>query len=249
MHTSIHRLVRTMYSSFTPRNAKHKSQHLYWQRWYLTRARECSCLLPLPFSLPAFPSLEMDSSLQRGARQAARKHPALWCAPRDSISTSPGMPCLANTSQLSLGGDIAAGGVVCERKSTVHDKLRSSLFLGFSAESMGKGASHGGDVCCVDRCHPGKSFIVEVFTSSFVLSEHLHSWEISSKLGIAQGLHLETPARTDYLQRFQFSLCWYVAVSSEVPPGFWYDCTQLEYFRISKDIPNKECLIFSSVII
>ena len=161
----------------------------------MTWARNCLCPLPLSFSLPDFPSFWMNLALQRGARQTARKHPACWCAPRETGSVAgPGLHCLANMSQLSLGGIIAGG---CESKSMINNKLCSVLFLGFSAESIGKGASCGGDVCWVDRCHPGKSFIVEVFTSYSVLSEHLHSWQISYILNVAQGLHSETPAHTN----------------------------------------------------
>lgn len=48
------------------------------------------------------------------------------------------------------------------------------LCLGFLAESI---SSFGDDVCCVDRCHLGKNFIIEVFTFFFFLmSEHLNSW-------------------------------------------------------------------------
>lgn len=161
----------------------------------MTLARNCLCPLPLSFSLLAFLSFWMSLALQRGARQTAQEHLALWCAPRETgLVASPGLHCLANMSQFSLGGIIAGG---CERKSMINNKLRSVVFLGFSAESIGKGVSCGGDVCCVDRCHPGKSFIVEVFTSYFVLSEHLHSWQISYKLNVAQGLYSETPANTN----------------------------------------------------
>lgn len=160
----------------------------------MTWVRSCLCPLPLSFSLPAFPSFWMNLTLQRGTRQTAPMHPSLWCALRETGSVAgPGLHCLANMSQLSLGGIIARG---CEIKSMIH-KLQSVLFLCLSTESTSKGTSCGGDVCCVDRFHPGKSFIVEVFTSYFVLSDDLHSSQISYKLNVAQGLHSETPANTN----------------------------------------------------
>lgn len=239
-HVAIYRLVKTMDSSFSPKKQVANSTSLLTEMvWHELESvlSPSPCLSPF---LPSFPSFWINSALQRGARQTAQKHPALWCAPiRETGSVAgPGLHCLAHMSQLSLEGIIAEG---CESKSMINNKLHSVLFLGFLDETIGKGTSCGGDdMCYVDRYHPGKSFIVEVFISFFMLSEHLHSLQISYTLNVAQGLHSE--ATENSLQSFRFSLC---LVCGNIFQGItffliWLYTTWIfiYFFFIWKDIPS-----------
>lgn len=85
------------------------------------------------------------------------------------------------------------------------------LCLGFLAESI---SSFGDDVCCVDRCHLGKNFNIEVFTFFFFFNVRTFKFLISYKLNVTKGLHLETTAQTNH-RVFNSAYGSYMTISGE----------------------------------